>query len=512
MANYIFGVNILENLTTGMYKDSKVIYREYIQNSCDQIDKAIKQNILNPKDGQIEIWLDQKNKKITIKDNATGIRKNDFQRILCNIADSDKKIGEDKGFRGIGRLCGLAYCKELIFKSKAKNESIVSVMKCDAEKMRKLISEHQSGNKKTIQEVLEAINEFSTEETVNKDEHYFQVELVDINDTNKDLLNFQEVKSYLSFVAPVPYQNTFIYREKIYQYAKEQNIKIDEYKILLDGEPIFKKYSADLKGSDGKKYDEIFDIAFEEFKNDNGKTIAWLWYGISQFHGVIPESNEMCGIRLRKENIQIGDKRTLQNFFKESNRGNNYFAGELFCLSKELIPNSQRDYFIENKNREIFENKIREFFKEKLHKIYHVASDINSAYDKKLNYERAVATPKQEFIDDKDKEKQQNELVTKKKKSEEADNIIDKQRCKYQNDETISKIIGRAEKNYQINQPSKGFDGEESIIDSRPFTHTLPKLERKQRKLVSMLLAIVQEFTDKATFEKIKEKVSEEFK
>lgn len=35
------GKNILDNLTTGMYKDSRVIYREYVQNACDQIDKAI---------------------------------------------------------------------------------------------------------------------------------------------------------------------------------------------------------------------------------------------------------------------------------------------------------------------------------------------------------------------------------------------------------------------------------------------------------------------------------------
>lgn len=29
MDNYVFGANILENLTTGMYQDSRVIYREY---------------------------------------------------------------------------------------------------------------------------------------------------------------------------------------------------------------------------------------------------------------------------------------------------------------------------------------------------------------------------------------------------------------------------------------------------------------------------------------------------
>ena len=36
------GKNILENLTTGMYPDSRFIYREYIQNAADAIDDAIK--------------------------------------------------------------------------------------------------------------------------------------------------------------------------------------------------------------------------------------------------------------------------------------------------------------------------------------------------------------------------------------------------------------------------------------------------------------------------------------
>lgn len=41
------GKNILENLTTGMYADSKVIYREYVQNACDQIDKAVELGIID---------------------------------------------------------------------------------------------------------------------------------------------------------------------------------------------------------------------------------------------------------------------------------------------------------------------------------------------------------------------------------------------------------------------------------------------------------------------------------
>ena len=44
--NVIIGVNTLETLTTGMYKDSRVILREYIQNSCDQIDAAVRSGLL----------------------------------------------------------------------------------------------------------------------------------------------------------------------------------------------------------------------------------------------------------------------------------------------------------------------------------------------------------------------------------------------------------------------------------------------------------------------------------
>lgn len=160
MENYVFGANILENLTTGMYQDSKIIYREYIQNSCDQIDKAIKEGILNQGEGKISMWLDPGQRSISIEDNATGIPVALFQRTLGNIADSDKKIGENKGFRGIGRLCGLAYCKELVFTSSAKGEDTISTMVCDAKKMRSLIEGNESGRKYTANEVLHAINHF----------------------------------------------------------------------------------------------------------------------------------------------------------------------------------------------------------------------------------------------------------------------------------------------------------------------------------------------------------------
>lgn len=128
------GKNILENLTTGMYSDSKVTYREYIQNACDQIDKAVSLGILTSDCAEVIITIDENDRNISIEDNATGVKKDSFESQLGDIANSDKKLGEDKGFRGIGRLCGLAYCETLIFTTSFKGEPVKSVMKFDAKK------------------------------------------------------------------------------------------------------------------------------------------------------------------------------------------------------------------------------------------------------------------------------------------------------------------------------------------------------------------------------------------
>ena len=215
MDEYVFGANILENLTTGMYQDSRVIYREYIQNASDQIDFARKEGLLVKGKELIDIQLDARERTITITDNATGIPSAKFKEVLTNIADSDKQIGEAKGFRGIGRLCGLAYCRELVFSSKAPGETQINTLRCYASKMRELIDKNNQGEKISAQEVLNEIYEFSEPiKTKRKDDHWFKVELLDVNAENRDLLDFQYVKDYLSFVAPVPYKNKFLFRQK----------------------------------------------------------------------------------------------------------------------------------------------------------------------------------------------------------------------------------------------------------------------------------------------------------
>lgn len=431
--SYIFGANILENLTTGMYKDSKVIYREYIQNACDQIDKAVRSGLLKKGEGVINIWLDIDRRTVTIEDNATGIPSAEFQRTLGNIADSDKRIGEDKGFRGIGRLSGLAYCNELSFHSSANGESVESVMVCDAKKMRHLIQDNQLGNRMTANEVLHKINRFEMGRKADVDNHYFRVEMVDINRENIELLDFKSVKEYLSFVAPVPYQNSFIYRSDVYDHARELAFDIDEYTVKLNGEQVFKKYTTILIEPSGAKYDEIFGVEFKDFLDADGSLLAWMWVGLSRFQKAIPKANQMRGMRLRKENIQIGGEDALQKLFKED-RGNSYYVGEVFAVDSNLIPNSQRDYFNENPTRAEFEHKLSNYFIKELHRLYYDGSAINSAYkkieiygNKKRDFE--ANEDENKFIDTEHRECDQLALTESQKVAEAAFQKIEKMKA-----------------------------------------------------------------------------------
>ena len=72
------GKNVIENLTTAMYENSYIIYREYIQNAADSIDKAISKGIIAKDEACIDIDIEYSKRKICIYDNAFGLGKHQF--------------------------------------------------------------------------------------------------------------------------------------------------------------------------------------------------------------------------------------------------------------------------------------------------------------------------------------------------------------------------------------------------------------------------------------------------
>lgn len=513
------GKNILDNLTTGMYSDSKVIYREYIQNACDQIDIAVREGLINLEDAFVDIFIDEKKRYISIKDNATGVKSSVFKEDLGDIANSNKEIGKNKGFRGIGRLCGLAYCKTLKFSTSYKGESKKSIMTCDAQEMRKMLYENK---KYTLEEVWDKIVSYKIEDE-EKDSHYFEVEMYNINKENTDLLDSKAIREYLNFVAPVPYKNVFHFRNLIYKFAESIDYKIDEYKIMVNGYEIFKEYTNNIKEESGnslKIYDEISNLQFKEFLDYNGNLIAWMWYGLSRFEKQIPKVNSMRGLRLRSSNIQIGDDKTLERLFKET-RGNYYFVGEVFAVDKDLIPNSQRDYFNENESRVSFEDALREYFYDELHKIYYFANNIKNAYKKQEDYIQKVKAFESKnkdggFVDENDKQKSQFDLEKAQKEAENAKKKLSKLSFDESESSPIAEIYRSISKKYDSEKLDKKFDTTKiPVVESSKksyITSGMSKLSRSERKIVSKILTIITDEAPKEIAEKIIERIKEEMK
>jgi hypothetical protein len=370
------GKDVIESLTLAMYDDPRFIYREYIQNSADQIDIALEQNLISSKDeGKIEIKIDKSNKLISIYDNGTGIPEEKVLPILKNIAQGVKDRAKHKGFRGIGRLGGLAYCDTLIFETSYFGEEIKSLLTWDAKKLKEIINNRSK--KEDAIEVIDSITSIETEKA-DKEERYFKVTLKNVS--NIILLDKNNIIDYLSMVAPVPFKKGFYYEKKIYQKAEELGLSVDEYNIWVNNnDQIFKEYTTtifDGEREDKGRIDEVFDIELFDIKSPKNELICWGWYSISSFTKQMPPVNIARGIRLRKGNIQIGDEKQLVKLFKEP-RGSFYFFGEVHAVNPQLIPNARRDYFIENKIFDIFEKELCSLFSE-LHKLYHFSSKIRN--------------------------------------------------------------------------------------------------------------------------------------
>lgn len=372
------GKDVIESLTLGMYDDSRFVYREYVQNSVDQIDIAVEMGIINSQtDGFINIDINKSEHTITITDNATGIIGNQVEEVLKNIAYSPKDIEKHRGFRGIGRLGGLGYCDCLIFETSSKGENIKSTLKWDAKNLKQIIYNRKV--KEEASDIIDRVTEYYTSQE-NPNKHYFKVILEGVE--NKILLNKEKIREYLSMVAPVPFNKGFIFKSKIDENLDKIGNRIDEYKIYVNADQLYKEYTKRIyegEPTDRKSIDEIIDIEFFTINSpSDNELITWGWYSITNFKKQIPgRANPARGIRLRKGNIQIGSERTLIKLFKEQ-RGNFYFFGEVHILSNQLIPNARRDYFEENGTLIHLEEELRSLFHDRLDKLYRLSSKIRN--------------------------------------------------------------------------------------------------------------------------------------
>lgn len=348
MSNIIIGKHTLESLTSGMYSDSYVVFREYIQNSVDSIDEAIRAGILLQGAEQIIVRLAPTENQIVISDNGLGIPSEEVEKTLISIGNSKKSSENSRGFRGIGRLSALSYCQQLTFLTSFKGESVATKIVINAAKLSEVLADDSKADV-TVVDVLESVYTVSII-SEREDAHYFSVQLDGV-DSNSRLLSCADVEDYLTQNAPVSYSPYFVWGKEITKRLQKEGLEISVYNIYLEygtkSTPIYKPYKDEFIVDKSKNITDIVqDIQILKIPNESENLTAIGWLAKTNYMGSIYEK-AIKGIRLRKGNILIGDHQTLNVVFKDA-RFNGWSIGEIFAIDKLLVPNARRDNFEKN--------------------------------------------------------------------------------------------------------------------------------------------------------------------
>lgn len=442
------GKKLLKICMGDLYPNPLVVFREYVQNSCDSLHDAERDGLITDPQQKI-ISISILSHSITIHDRGTGVKLDDVKRHLIDLSYSSK--GEESiGQYGIGRFTGAKYCDELVFETSAKGEPRKSIVTFNAKRAREVMDSDVD------YELTEVMNEVTRHQTDDEDVdlHYFRVTMKSVNDEH--LLNIDGVRDYLSMTIPVRYEEAFM--DEVLMPAFEEGpeyrdyfLKLPQCIVRLNDVDVRKPFDTIFKNSQNKN-EKIGKAKFFKLKNEDD-VLAWGWYSMSATAKQII-SVPFRKIRLRKLNMTIGDDTTLDSFY-QNETDPTYFVGEIHILHKDIEPTTGREGLSDSLTKKLFERRLKDQLKI-MRREYYDLSKLGS--EGIVKYAQAVQTIR---------------IVNKQKSAGTIDND--------EANETLRKATEQKEK------------AEESIRD---FTNKLKKRQRED--LVEDLISYYQAESDDA--------------
>jgi hypothetical protein len=346
--NIVVGKDILELVSGAMYVDPLNLYREYVQNATDSIDQKG-----NGEGGKVEITLDPNQRSISVRDNGVGVKNKDFSKVMTAIGGSQKRsIPGSRGFRGVGRLAGLGYCRSLSFRSKGDNDKQIREITWDCVRFKKILRD--SSFRGDLKDVIKQVCTVSSSPALD-DSPFFEVTMNGVVRLKNDvLLNGEAVENYLSQVAPVPFHPKFSFSSDLDSKLSEYGIGSGYTVTLVDknlhedkaGQNIYRPHRDEFMAAGGK-IDGVGTIQYFELPGRDGEVAAIGWIAETSYYGALPPSGLVKGIRFRVGNIQVGESDIVANEFPES-RFNSWSIGEVHVVTNKVIPNGRRDNFEDN--------------------------------------------------------------------------------------------------------------------------------------------------------------------
>jgi molecular chaperone HtpG len=339
----VIGKDILELISTSMYVDPMSIYREYIQNAADSIDEARATGALKASGGEVQIAIDADARTIRIRDDGASVPWPEFVARLSNLGASRKRGTQARGFRGVGRLSGLGYCQELIFRGRSDGESLISELRWDGRALKTML--RGADNSKNLRALVNDIVSVRRIKPVGAPKRFFEVELRGVIRHRDDrLLNEEAVAQYLAQVAPLPFAPDFEFAEEIVD-ALKPHVRLGNIAVRINSaeSPLVRPHRKLMK-VDGK-----LEAAFQSYEilqisgMDGGiAAIGWLLH--HDYSGALSNRTLVKGIRIRSGNVQVGDHALIENLFPEP-RFNSWAVGEIHIVDSKILANGRRDNF-----------------------------------------------------------------------------------------------------------------------------------------------------------------------
>ena len=362
------GADILNLITTGMYHTPLAIYREYIQNAADAIEGS-----KWAEKGRVEISIDTGDRTVRIRDNGPGLTHVQTKRDLIQIARSRKRRGVDRGFRGIGRLSGLAFADTVTFRTRSRTTQAVSEVRWDGTRLRESVAEGEDPGR-----IIENCVNVSKVEGADWPDHFFEVEIGHVaRHAANRILNRDAVRKYIGEVGPVPMSEEFPFRKDIETLFEDRHQPLT-LEVTINGEekPIRRRHGAGLKFSEDRTgvFLELEPVRVPAADTDKDAAIGWIAH--SSYLGAIPRELGIRGIRLREGNIQIGGEKALDTLFREE-RFNRWCVGELHVVDERLLPNGRRDYFEPGPHMRQIENHLESIIQRLVHRCRNASSARN---------------------------------------------------------------------------------------------------------------------------------------
>lgn len=352
-------------LSQDLYPRKLEVIREYIQNASDALEAfaAIADRVDDHAELQIKVSV--QGRSLLVFDNGIGMDAEEIAK-LRRVAYSEKKVGQEAGYKGIGRLAGIAVAEKLKISSTSYGDPKLHHFEFRAKDMREDVDEKKrSGQQEPATAVINRHTSITSVEIDPKD-HYTIVEVRGITESCDELLDDKVLREYIGEIAPVEFSPEFSWGARISQKLR-QNVPDYAPKVIYlsttDGERvrIFKPFRDDMTISE-PDFIEITDKA-----NPN-RLLAYCWYatkGQRILSRIRPagkifstdgndtrERQRFAGLAYKLFGFSIGDRTLpLRSLWTKSSPRALWFTGEVHVVDKGVLPTTDRSDFVENESR-----------------------------------------------------------------------------------------------------------------------------------------------------------------